>query len=72
MTYNQLVKALQDALNEEGIIGSISELYDSKKPHLPKGAVAQGWSVAEVTRIILERYFEVFSPSLSFTYVDNR
>ena len=43
------------SLNNDGIIGSISELYDSKKPQLPKGALAQAWSVAEVFRIILER-----------------
>ena len=43
------------ALDNDGIIGSISELYDSKKPHLPKGALAQAWSVAEVFRIILEK-----------------
>ncbi len=39
---------------EEGMLGSISELYDSKAPFLPKGARAQAWSVAEVFRIILE------------------
>ena len=43
------------ALEEDGIIGSIAELYDSKKPQLPKGALAQAWSVAEVFRIILEK-----------------
>ena len=43
------------ALDNDGIIGSISELYDSKKPHLPKGALAQAWSVAEIFRIILEK-----------------
>lgn len=43
------------ALDNDGIIGSISELYDSKKPQLPKGALAQAWSVAEVFRIILEK-----------------
>jgi len=43
------------ALDNDGIIGSISELYDSKKPQLPKGALAQAWSVAEIFRIILER-----------------
>lgn len=43
------------SLNNDGIIGSISELYDSKKPQLPKGALAQAWSVAEIFRIILER-----------------
>lgn len=40
---------------EEGMLGSISELYDSKAPFLPKGARAQAWSVAEVFRIILEK-----------------
>ena len=39
---------------QEGMIGSISELHDSKAPFLPKGAAAQGWSVSEVFRIILE------------------
>ena len=43
------------ALDNDEIIGSISELYDSKKPQLPKGALAQAWSVAEVFRIILEK-----------------
>ena len=43
------------ALDNDGIIGSISELYDSKKPQLPKGTLAQAWSVAEVFRIIFER-----------------
>ena len=44
-----------NSLDNDGIIGSISELYDSKKPQLPKGALAQAWSVAEVFRIILEK-----------------
>ena len=43
------------SLDSEGIIGNISELYDSRKPYLPKGALAQAWSVAEVFRIILEK-----------------
>lgn len=34
-------------------IGSISELYDSRKPYESKGAFAQCWSVAEVFRIII-------------------
>ncbi|MBR3163437.1 MAG: glycogen debranching enzyme N-terminal domain-containing protein [Clostridia bacterium] len=46
-------KTFEKQLREEGCIGSISELYDSKRPNLPKGAIAQGWSVAEVFRIIL-------------------
>ena len=45
-------KTFRKEMNESGCIGSISELYDSKSPYLPKGAFAQGWSVAEVFRII--------------------
>lgn len=39
-------------IKERGGIGSISELYDSKSPNMPKGAFAQAWSVAEIFRII--------------------
>ena len=42
-------------INQRGCIGSIAEIYDSKRPFLPKGAVAQAWSVAEVFRIILKK-----------------
>ena len=42
-------------INQRGCIGSIAEIYDSKRPYLPKGAVAQAWSVAEVFRIILKK-----------------
>ena len=37
---------------ERGTIGSISEIYDSKMPNLPKGTMAQAWSVSEVFRIL--------------------
>jgi predicted glycogen debranching enzyme len=40
---------------EQGMIGSIAELHDSKSPYLSKGALAQAWSVAEVFRIMLEK-----------------
>ncbi len=40
-------------LYQRGCIGSIAEIYDSKAPYLPKGAIAQGWSISEVFRIIL-------------------
>ena len=39
---------------ERGMIGSISEIYDSKTPYLPKGAPAQCWSIAEIFRVILD------------------
>ncbi len=48
----KLEKTFTKEIAERGCIGSIAEIYDSKIPHLPKGAVAQAWSVAEVFRII--------------------
>lgn len=36
---------------EEGCIGSVSEIFDGEKPHPPRGACAQAWSVAEVLRV---------------------
>jgi len=50
-----VTKIFSKEIFERGCIGNIAEIYDSKKPHLPKGAVAQAWSVAEVMRIILEK-----------------
>ena len=46
-------KIFSKEIEERGCIGSIAELYDSKTPNLPKGTIAQCWSVAEVFRIIL-------------------
>jgi glycogen debranching enzyme len=34
----------------EGCVGSISEIFDAEAPYLPRGCVAQAWSVAEVLR----------------------
>ncbi len=57
--YKKFVDTVRDtfkkALYKEGIVGSISELYDSKAPFLPKGTMAQCWSVSEVFRIMLEK-----------------
>ena len=50
---NQIYKTFKKEMQETSCIGSISELYDSKKPQLPKGAFSQAWSVGEVFRIIL-------------------
>lgn len=35
-------------------IGSLSEVFDGDKPHIPGGCPAQAWSVAEVLRILDE------------------
>jgi predicted glycogen debranching enzyme len=36
-------------LKEAGI-GTISEIFDAEQPHIPRGCIAQAWSVAEVLR----------------------
>ena len=46
-------KTFSKEIYENGCIGSIAELYDSAKPQLPKGTIAQCWSIAEIFRIIL-------------------
>ena len=45
-------EAFEKEIEQRGCIGSIAEIYDSKTPYLPKGTIAQGWSVAEIFRII--------------------
>lgn len=35
---------------QQACLGSISEIFDGEPPHLPQGAIAQAWSVAEVIR----------------------
>lgn len=47
-------KTFKYDLYNQGMIGSIAEIYDSKAPQLPKGTMAQAWSVSEILRIILE------------------
>ena len=32
-------------------IGSVSEILEGEPPHLPRGAIAQAWSVAVVLRV---------------------
>ena len=51
-------KTFVKELYERGTIGSISEIYDSKVPNLPRGTMAQAWSVAEVFRIIKDYFKE--------------
>lgn len=52
---NSVKKTFEKDFYQRGMVGSISELYDSKAPFLPKGTMAQCWSVAEVFRIMLEK-----------------
>jgi predicted glycogen debranching enzyme len=55
-TAYSFLEPFMDHLKEAGI-GTISEVYEGDPPHLPKGCIAQAWSVAEVLRAyrLLER-----------------
>jgi predicted glycogen debranching enzyme len=45
------IQPLLRHLNQDGCMGSVSEIFDGDPPHAPNGAVAQAWSVAELLRI---------------------
>ena len=45
----QLLSGFQQHLND-ACVGSISEGFDAEPPFLPRGCIAQAWSVAEVLR----------------------
>ncbi|HSV20561.1 MAG TPA: amylo-alpha-1,6-glucosidase [Casimicrobiaceae bacterium] len=44
-----LLNGFADHLRDAGV-GSISEIFDAQAPYLPRGCIAQAWSVAEVLR----------------------
>ena len=41
---------LMGHLDGAACVGSISEVFDAESPYLPRGCIAQAWSVAEVLR----------------------
>ena len=43
-----------DAHLGEACVGSISEIFDAEAPYVPRGCVAQAWSVAEVLRCLVK------------------
>jgi len=49
---SSIKKTFTKEMLERGTVGNIGEIYDSKLPNLPKGAIAQAWSIAEIFRII--------------------
>ncbi|MHB9026584.1 MAG: amylo-alpha-1,6-glucosidase [Armatimonadota bacterium] len=46
----KLLQPLLSHLWDAGV-GSISEIFEGNAPHLPRGAISQAWSVAEVLRV---------------------
>jgi len=49
-----LERIMKTHLIEEGCIGSISEIFDAREPYIPRGCIAQAWSVAEVLRCLVK------------------
>ena len=50
-------RAMLDGFNQhlgEACVGSISEIFDAENPYVPRGCVAQAWSVAEVLRCLMK------------------
>ncbi len=45
-----LLAPLADHLYDAGL-GTLSEIFDGDPPHLPRGCIAQAWSVAEILRV---------------------
>ncbi|MCK6543342.1 amylo-alpha-1,6-glucosidase [bacterium] len=52
-----ILQTIEPLIHDAGL-GTLSEIADGDAPHLPKGCIAQAWSVAEVLRIMhmLESY----------------
>jgi predicted glycogen debranching enzyme len=49
----RLLDGFSEHLNE-ACVGSISEIFDADPPFVPRGCVAQAWSVAEVLRCLVK------------------
>lgn len=45
-----LLKPIEHHLRDGGL-GSVSEIFEGDAPHVPRGAIAQAWSVAEILRV---------------------
>jgi predicted glycogen debranching enzyme len=50
------LERFQDHLTEAGL-GQVSEIFDGDEPHLPRGCIAQAWSVAELLRAATEEVY---------------
>jgi len=44
------LRSFEHHLSDAGL-GSISEIFEGDPPHVPRGCIAQAWSVAEVLRV---------------------
>ena len=51
------LSTFQDHLSE-ACLGHVSEIFDGDAPHVPRGCVAQAWSVAELLRATVKDVYE--------------
>lgn len=51
--WKNFLSSLTGQVFEAGL-GSVSEVFDGDPPHLPRGCIAQAWSVAELLRTYVE------------------
>ena len=61
---SEWLKDFEDHLTE-ACLGQVSEIFDGDAPHLPRGCVAQAWSVAELLRCAVEDVFHSEVSSVS-------
>ena len=54
----RFINPFRDQLRDHGV-GYISEIFDGNEPLLPRGCIAQAWSVAEVLRAYVEDVLEI-------------
>ena len=51
---NEVKETFYNEINNRSSIGTISEIYDSEKPYVARGAFSQAWSVGEILKIVTE------------------
>lgn len=56
--YESFLKPVLGSMSS-GCVGSISEIFDGDEPFIPRGCVAQAWSVAEVLRALVEDIYHI-------------
>jgi predicted glycogen debranching enzyme len=57
--FEQLILPLFTVGIHKGGLGTISEIYDCDPPNLPRGCIAQAWSVAEPLRAYIEDIMQI-------------
>ena len=55
---NLLRSFFMEQISKAGL-GTVSEIFDGDEPHLPRGCIAQAWSVAEPLRAYVEDVLQV-------------